>query len=323
MSQRLPPLNALRAFAVAARHLSFKQAAEELNVTPAAVSQQIKQLENYLDVELFQRSNRTLQLTDIGRRFLPKLQEGFMCFAAAMEEVQGANSLNVLNVSVAPSFAAKWLVPRLHRFATAHPKIDMRVSASMTPIDMQSTVELKEFQRDGVDLAVRFGRGQYPGYRVEKLFAVSIVPMCSPRLLEGEQPLRQPEDLRFHTLLHDEILAVDDRHPDWRMWLEAAGVEGVDVRRGQHFNHTALALEAAVEGQGVVLSIKNLALADLAAGRLIVPFDLDIPLEFAYYIVCPEETAEEPKIVAFREWLLVEAKRDGNSVDRVSLIDTN
>ncbi|MEE4378330.1 MAG: transcriptional regulator GcvA [Candidatus Competibacteraceae bacterium] len=312
MSQRLPPLNALRAFETAARHLSFKQAAEELNVTPAAVSQQIKQLEHYLDIELFQRSNRMLQLTDIGRRFLPKLQEGFACFAAAMEEVTGESELNVLTVSVAPSFAAKWLVPRMNNFITVHPKIDIRVSASMTPIDLQSVVDMKEFQRDGVDLTVRFGRGQYPGFRVDKLFAVSIVPMCSPRLLEGAQPLSKPEDLRYHTLLHDEILVVDDRHPDWRMWLEEAGVEGVDTKRGQHFNHTALALEAAVEGQGVVLSIKNLALADLAAGRLVVPFDLDIPLEFAYYIVCPEATADEPNIVAFREWLLAEAEQDGS-----------
>ncbi|MCP5419996.1 MAG: transcriptional regulator GcvA [Gammaproteobacteria bacterium] len=308
--QRLPSLNALRAFAVAAQHLSFKQAAEALHVTPAAVSQQIRLLEDSLGVKLFLRLNRSLQLTDVGQRFLPKLQEGFSCFARALEDIQGHDDSKVLTVNVAPSFAAKWLVPRLHRFAATYREIDMRVAASTTVIDGQDIVEMKEFRQGGVDLTVRFGRGHYPGYRVEKLFSVSIVPMCSPHLLEGDPPLQQPTDLRHHRLLHDDILTVDDRRPDWQTWLKAAGVEGVDTNRGQHFNHTSLALDAAIEGQGVVLSIKNLALNDLLAGRLVIPFDLPIPLDFAYHVVCPEDTADQPKIAAFRQWLREEAERD-------------
>lgn len=310
MSPRLSPLNALRAFEAGARHLSFKKAAAELHVTPAAISQQIKLLESYLGTPLFQRLNRGLRLTEAGRACLPKLQEGFACFAEAMEQAGAHHSAGILTVSVAPSFAAKWLVPRLHRFAAIHPEIDMRISASMAPVDRQGRVEMREFRKEGVDVTIRFGRGNYPGFRVDKLFSVSIVPLCSPRLREGEPPLRQPDDLRRHTLLHDEILALDDRRPDWALWLKTAGVEGIDASRGQRFNHTALALEAAIEGQGVVLSIRELAAADLAAGRLVMPFDLKIPLEFAYYMVCPEVTAGQPKIVAFREWLREEVRRD-------------
>jgi LysR family glycine cleavage system transcriptional activator len=227
-----------------------------------------------------------------------------------MEQIPLQGRTDILTVSLAPSFAAKWLVPRLHRFVASHPDIDMRISASMAPVDMAGPAEMAEFRKDDVDMAVRFGRGRYPGFRVDKLFPVSIVPMCSPELLAGDKPLRRPEDLRHHTLLHDDILALDDRRPDWSMWLEAAGVDGVDARRGQYFNHTALALEAAMKGQGVVLSIKTLALSDLAAGRLVIPFDLDIALEFAYYVVCPKATAGQPKIVAFRQWLLEEALGD-------------
>ncbi len=310
MFQRLPSLNALRAFEAAARHLSFKDAAEELHVTPAAVSQQIKTLESHLGIRLFHRLNRELRLTEMAQACLPKLREGFRCFAEAMEQAQLSSATDTLTVSVAPSFAAKWLVPRLHRFVASYPDIDMRISASMTPVDMAGPAEMAEFRKDDVDMAVRFGRGKYPGFRVDKLFPVSIVPMCSPELLAGDKPLRQPDDLRHHILLHDGILALDDRRPDWRMWLDVAGVDGVDAKRGQYFNHTALALEAAMKGQGVVLSVKTLALGDLAAGRLVIPFDLNIPLEFAYYVVCLEATAEQPKIVAFREWLLEEARQE-------------
>ncbi len=311
MPSSLPPLNALRAFEVAARCLSFKQAAEELHVTPAAVSQQIKALEHYLGLPLFRRTNRVLQLTPAAQAGLPKVQEGFACLVEAVEQFQERAKSPILTISVAPSLAAKWLVPRLHRFAAVHPDIDMRISASMALVDGRSRAALADFRRDGIDLAIRFGRGKYPGFQVDKLFSVAIVPMCSPRLLEGEHPLRKPEDLRHHVLLHDDTLSLDDRKPDWNMWLKAAGVrQQVDANRGQHFSHTALALNAALEGQGVVLSIKTLAAADLAAGRLVIPFALSIPLDFAYYLVCPEAIAEQPMIAAFRAWLLQEAQSE-------------
>jgi LysR family glycine cleavage system transcriptional activator len=242
MPPSLPPLNALRAFESAARCLSFKQAAEELHVTPAAVSQQIKALEHYLGLPLFRRANRVLQLTPAAQAGLPKVQEGFACLAEAMEQFRARAKSPMLTISVAPSLAAKWLVPRLHRFAAVHPDIDMRISASMALVDGRSRAALADFRRDGIDLAIRFGRGKYPGFQVDKLFSVAIVPMCSPRLLEGEYPLREPEDLRHHVLLHDDTLSLDDRRPDWGMWLKAAGVrQQVDANRGQHFSHTALA----------------------------------------------------------------------------------
>jgi LysR family glycine cleavage system transcriptional activator len=312
MSDHLPPLNALRAFEVAARHLSFKKAARELHVTPAAISHQIKALENYLQVRLFRRLNRALQLTEEAQVCLPKLREGFDALAEAVEQVRAQIKRGSLTVSVAPSFAAKWLVPRLYRFAAAHPDIDMRVSASMELIDRQNPqpIKLLHFRKGGIDVSIRFGRGSYPGFRVDKLLSVSIIPMCSPRLFQGRFPLREPSDLRHHTLLHDDTLYFDERRPDWRMWLEYAGVTGIDTSHGQHFSHAVLALEAAIEGQGVVLTLRNLAAADLAAGRLVTPFPLSIPLDFAYYVVCPESIADRPKIAAFREWLLEEARQD-------------
>lgn len=310
MVERLPPLNALRAFEAAARHLSFSQAAEELHVTPTAISHQIKGLEEHLGVPLFHRLNRGLALTEAGQAALPKLQEGFACLAEAVRTMQGPGRENPLTVWVAPSFAAKWLVPRLQRFAVLHPDVDLRVSASDSQIDSAAAPGsvLDGLHREGVDVAIRFGHGEYPGCRVDKLFAVAVLPLCSPRLLEGKHPLREPADLRHHALIHDDT-AYPDR-PDWEAWLEAAGVEGVDASRGLHFNHVSLAMEAAADGHGVVLSLMPLAAEDLAAGRLVVPFEFSLPVPYAYYVVCPEETAEQPEIAAFREWLLTEAGQD-------------
>ncbi|MDQ2696696.1 MAG: transcriptional regulator GcvA [Pseudomonadota bacterium] len=313
MSQRLPPLNALRAFEAAARHLSFSRAADELHVTPAAVSHQIKGLEEYLGVQLFRRLNRALQLTEAAQAGLPRLREGFSCLGDAVERICAHDRVGILTVCVTPSFAAKWLVPRLHRFAALHADIDMRISASMSQVEVSHVPGggPESFQRNGIDVAIRFGRGRYPGFRVDKIFAVTVVPMCSPALLHGDQPLRAPDDLRHHTLLHDDTPY--EGRPGWEQWLKAAGVKGVDAGRGVHFNHTLLALEAAMDGQGVVLSLRNLAADDLARGRLVVPFDISLPLEYAYYLLCPETTAGQPKIVAFRDWLLAEAGAENTS----------
>ncbi len=315
MSYRLPPLNALRAFEAAARHLSFSKAAEELFVTPAAISHQIKALEEHLGVQLFRRLSRSLALTEVAQACLPQLRQGFDCLAEAVELARAQDDTGILTVSLTPTLAAKWLVPRMDNFMHAHPEIEMRIAAGVDQLDLRrgsqrNQGELIDFRRDDVDVAIRFGTGQYPEYHVEKLFSVQAVPMCSPTLLKGRYPLRTPEDLRHHTLVHDETVYGYEAEPHWSIWLKAAGVSGVDPNRGPRFNAAALAIEAALDGQGVTLGLPMLALADILAGRLVIPFNVVVPLEFAYWIVCPEHTANRPKIVAFREWLKEEARRD-------------
>jgi LysR family glycine cleavage system transcriptional activator len=296
MERRLPPLNALRAFEAAARHLSLTRAAEELHVTPAAVSHQVKGLEAYLGVKLFRRANRSLLLTDAGQACLPGLREGFERLAEAMEAVRAGDESGPFTVSVPPSFGAKWLVTRLDRFTQKHPGWDVRLDASMRLVDLM---------REGVDIAVRYGAGHYEGMRVDRLMDEVAIPVCSPRLLEGDHPLRVPEDLCRHTLLHH---YQDDSYPDWRMWLQAAGVSSCDLTRGPTFSMASMAVQAAIDGQGVALVGHVLVADDIAAGRLVRPFELSFPINFAYYIVSPLITAERPRVVAFREWLLEEAQ---------------
>jgi LysR family glycine cleavage system transcriptional activator len=295
MSRRLPPLNALRAFEAAARHLSFTRAADELHVTQTAISHQIKALEERLAVRLFRRLPRGLLLTEEAQRYLPPVRDAFDQIAAATEQLGAGGSSGRLTVSVLPSFAAKWLVPRLGRFRATHPDLDLRISASS---------QLVDFARDDVDIAIRMGRGRYPGLRVDRLFGESMLPVCAPKLLSGAHPLRRPEDLREHVLLHD------DDHTGWQLWLELAGVEGVDPTRGPIFTDSAMVVQAAAEGQGVALARRVLAAGDLAAGRLVQPFEVSLTHDLAYYLVSPEATAEQPRIKAFRAWLLAEAEAD-------------
>lgn len=313
MTYRLPPLNALRACEAAARHLSFRKAAEELHVTPAAISHQIKLLEDQLGVQLFRRLTRAIELTEVGRSFLPKLREGFESIAQAVEKVRAHERTGALTVNVPPSFAAKWLMPRLHRFVTANPDIDIRILASMRLLDARRHETFDgtggaDEQPVDADIDIRFGAGKYPRCRVDKLFQVSVTPLCSPSLLKGMRPLSKPSDLRYHVLLHDDTLYVSEGRPDWAQWLKAAGAKGVDASRGPHFNHSILGLEAAVDGLGVVLGVKELAAHDLAAGRLVAPFELSLAMHSAYYVVSAEATADRPKVVVFRDWLLEEAK---------------
>jgi LysR family glycine cleavage system transcriptional activator len=293
MSRRLPPLNALRAFEAAARHLSFTRAAAELHVTQTAISHQIRALEERLGVRLFRRLPRGLLLTEEAQRYLPPVRDAFDRIAAATAQLAAGGSSGSLTVSVLPSFAAKWLVPRLGRFRAAHPDLDLRISASS---------QLVDFARDDVDVGIRMGRGHYPDLRVDRLFGESMVPVCAPELQNGAHPLRRPEDLRQHVLLHD------DDHSGWQLWLELAGVEGVDAGRGPVFTDSAMVVQAAAEGQGVALARSVLAAGDLAAGRLVRPFEVSVPHDLAYYLVSPEATAEQPRIRAFRAWLLVEAR---------------
>ena len=272
---RLPSLNALRAFAVAGQHLSFTKAATELHVTQAAISHQIKTLEDQLGIKLFRRAPRGLMLTEAGQAYLPSDAGG------------------ILTVSVLPSFAARWLVPRLRRFRRAHPDIDLRVAAED---------RLTEFERDGVDVAIRYGAGNYAGLHTTAIFGESFFPVCSPDLTLGSKPLREPADLRHHTLLHDDV------RMDWPMWLLAAGVaDEVDANRGQSFNDSSLLLQAAADGQGVALGRSTLVADDLEAGRLVKPFSISLPSHYGYYLVYPENYVGRPKVTAFETWLTDEA----------------
>ena len=307
MSDNLP-LNALRAFEAAARHKSFKAAAEELFVTPAAISQQIKSLEETLDVKLFHRQSRQITLTRAGLRGLDKVTEGFNCLAESVQQMKSDDGDTTLTVWSSPSFAAKWLVPRLAEFTQANPGIDLDISVDRSLIDSSAAagaLHIEKFKLGMIDVAIRFGQGDYADLKVDKLFEVSAIPLCSPRLLEGEHPLKTPDDLRHQTLLHD--ATPYEGRPSWDKWLEACGVEGIDVDHGISFNSVSMALAAAVDGQGVVYTLDALASDDIEAGRLVAPFDLSLPLDHAYYMITLEEHADKPKVVRFCEWLLDQA----------------
>ena len=298
MTLRLPPLNALRSFEVAGRHLSFTRAAEELHVTPAAVGHQVKALESYLGVQLFRRLNRALLLTDAGQACLPELRDAFERLGAAVERIKALDASGMLAISVEPSFAAKWLVRRLDRFHELHPDVDIRLDASQRLVDLR---------RENVDLCIRYGAGAYPGLRVDTLMADEIYPVCSPEHLYGEHPLLTVDDMRWHTLLHDDGEPDNDTWPDWGMWLRAAGSD-IDASRGPRFSQPSMCVEAAMEGHGVALVSHALVADDLAEGWLVRPFGLEIstPMDFSYFVVCLDQVYDHPKIAAFRNWLFAE-----------------
>jgi LysR family glycine cleavage system transcriptional activator len=295
--RRLPPLNALRAFEAAARHLNFSRAADELAVTPGAVSQQIQNLEDYVGAALFKRTPKGLLLTDAAQTALPALREAFDRLAEAASLLTAAVDGRRLTVTVAPSFAAKWLVPRLGRFEGQHPQVDVWLSAGMEVVD---------FASGEIDLAIRYGTGRYPGLEVIKLMSETVIPVASPALLEAN-PLDAPEDLAKHILLHDGSPDADDSCPDWAMWLAARGVKGVDGTRGPRFNQSSLVIEAAVGGRGVALAKRALAQADLDAGRLVAPLQIATAVDFAYFVVHPKAKGRLPQVKAFVSWITAEA----------------
>ncbi len=297
MTRPLPPLNALRAFEAAARHLSFTRAAAELNVTPAAIGHQVKALEDFLQTPLFHRLTRALRLTRAGQAALPLLSQGFDLLASGVEQIRRQNDGRELTLSVSPSFGAMWLVPRLEKFRQRHPDIEIR---------LDGTDRLVNLAQGEADMALRYGPGGYTDVRSDWLFSQLNTPVCSPALLEGEHPLRSPDDLRHHTLLH---IDWKDADASWRMWLLAAGLSDIDPTRGPRFSMESMAVQAALDGQGVALIGDILAADDLATGRLVRPFDknLSTPLTFSYYLLSAKDSAEKPKVTAFRTWLLEEA----------------
>ncbi len=297
ITKRLPPLKSLRAFEAAARHLSFTRAADELFVTQAAISHQIKSLEEYLGLPLFIRHNRKLLLTDEGQNYWPKIRDMFEGLVAATEQLKSQVAGGPLTVSVVPTFATTWLVPRLSSFNKIYPEIEVRLKASDDPVD---------FIHQDIDIAIYYESDSYPGLHSVKLLNERLTPLCSPELLKGDLPLNQPEDLKHHNLLHD--YSTDD----WRRWLKHAGVKGIDLRRGSVFSHTSMVLQAAVFGQGIAMGHIVLSQAEIKSGRLVQPFELMMESDFSYDVVCPIESAERPKIKAFIQWLVEMVQQEEN-----------
>jgi LysR family glycine cleavage system transcriptional activator len=290
----LPSLNGLRAFEAAARHLSFTLAAAELNVTQTAISHQIRRLEEQLGLALFIRQNRTLILTREAQDYLPSVRSAFEELQRATDRLRRSGHDALLTVSTTASLATKWLVSRVAAFQDSNPGIEVRITTS---------AHLVDFRREEVDIAVRFGRGSWPGLRADWLMADHIFPVCSPALLRDGRPLRRPEDLAHHTLLHTMV-----SREDWQLWLTASGLPlSIATRRGLMFDQGFMAVQAAMEGLGVALGRTHLVEADIAAGRLIAPFDMVLPQDAGYYVVTPQATAELPKIALFRQWLVQSA----------------
>ena len=304
--RRLPGLPGLRVFESAARHLSFTRAADELGVTPAAVSNQIKVLEDQLGRRLFQRTSRTMTLTPAGVILLEGMSEALDIIARAIRQIT-VQQRERLAITTSAAFASKWLVPRLASFQRLHPDIDVTVDVADRTLDSDAPDDA------GPMVAIRFGVADAPGLTRDRLFDEFLFPVCSPKLMEGPNPLRQPRDLRHHTLLHLDWRTRGDTWPDWRMWLTEAGAYEVDHTRGMHLTQTDLVLQAAISGQGVALGNTSLVDDDLRSGRLVKPFALSLraPAMFAYSLVVPDRMLKRPLVMAFRKWMLEEAWSPG------------
>ena len=301
--RRLPPLNAVRAFEAAARLGGFNAAGAELNVSANAVGRLVKLLEDWLGVPLFRRLPRGVAVTEAGGRYLVGVSTLLDQLAEASADLQRLEISRVLTVSAAPSLISRWLIPRLRRFTRHDPDFEVRVKVSATFTD---------FAREEVDVAIRQGEGSYEGMRSDLLMRVNFWPVCSPALLSRGPRLREPADLARHVLLHDEWDHRVPNQPDWAQWLAAIGLHDIDSRRGLRFSHSHMTLDAAAAGQGVALANSAFLADDLATGRLVKPFgDLAVRGPYAFFIVCPEATADHEKVVLFRDWAIAEAAQDG------------
>jgi len=308
MRRPLPPLNSLRAFEATARHLSFSKAAQELHVTPAALSHQIRGLEEQLQLKLFHRRARSIELTEAARTIYPGIRTGFDAIREAVERLDRGKQDRMLVVSSTPGLTAKWLVPRLYRFLALHSEIETRITAS---------VGYANFATDDIDVGIRLSSGVHPDLYVEKLSDEWLLPLCSPRLLEGEHPLTSAQDLKRFTLIQVDLPGVV---PTWTDWMEMAGLDGIDSTRGLRLNVADHALDAASEGVGVVLAYKMVAARDIALKRLVVPFGPEIPLPGrAYYFVCAKGQEKRAPIKAFRDWIFSEMQETHAALRDVSV----
>jgi LysR family glycine cleavage system transcriptional activator len=296
--QKLVHLNALRAFEAAARHLSFAAAAEELNVTPPAISQHIRALEEYLDAALFVRTKSGIALTPQARAAYPDIREGLEQLAAGLTKLRGAAQDVLVTLTVPPSFAAKWLLPRIDRFRERHPDLDIR---------LDTTDRLVDFATEGVDLGVRYGLGGYTDLQAEKLFEEEVFPVCSPTLLPSPPEQVGAEWLARMTLIHDTTSGFDPGFPTWRTWLLGRGMRDVDSTRGLQLNSSLLTIQAAIAGQGVALCRRVIVEGDVQAGRLVQPFDGIEATRCAYYVVYPAKSLALRKVKLLRDWLFEEA----------------
>ncbi|MEM7195806.1 MAG: transcriptional regulator GcvA [Pseudomonadota bacterium] len=305
--RKLPPLNGLRAFEAAARHLSISLAAAELYVTPGAVSQQVKALESHLGVRLFHRHNRQIELTEAARMLLPGVTEGFDRISGATNQLKQRQRNQPLTVTMSPTFGARWLVPRLQRFQAAYPDINVRIDA---------TAELVDLHQSEIDLGIRFGGGRYDGLESECLLEQSVFPVCSPDLLDEHMQLNEPEDLFQFTLLHGDYPFGEFAWPDWSNWFQTVGVDYREPSGGLRFTQPDLIIQAAIAGQGVALAGSVAVDSELDSGRLMKPFTQAIVGEFSYYLVWSAEKANRPELVAFRAWLIEETAHYRNENDR-------
>ncbi|MET3623707.1 transcriptional regulator GcvA [Burkholderia ambifaria] len=300
-------LNALRAFEASARHQSFSAAAVELNVTPAAVGQLVRTLEDWLGTPLFLRSTSgraRLVPTEMAERALPDIRAGFDRLTLGLERLQEISTSGVLTVTVSPAFAAKWLLPRIDRFQAAWPDTDVRLDTNHKSVD---------FVAQRIDIGVRYGMGSWSGLKADKLMDEEVYPVCSPELLRQHRRLRKPADIVRETLIHDLSMDGHAGFPTWEIWMKKAGVTNAPPTRGMQINNSAAVLQAAIEGHGIALARSVMARDDLASGRLVRLFpDVSVASELAYYVIYRPECASLPRLVAFRDWLLAEAtQHDG------------
>ena len=289
MARRLPPLNSLKCFEAAGRLLSFTGAAKELNVTQAAISHQVKVIEEYLGFSLFDRYPRRLALTEQGKILLPEVIEAFDRVSQAIGGLTKEQHSNLLSVRLAPSFAAKWLSPRLKYFWLQYPEIDLCLYHANAAVD---------FRREEIDIAVTYGKGDWPGVVADKLLGLDFFPVCSPAFMHNDKPLTDIDNLRYYTLLHDAS------YDCWQEWLELARLDDINAEKGTIIDDTNVLIQAAIEGQGIALGSSTFVEDHLESGRLVKPFDVILENDFCYYVVCPESHLKNPAVRAFKEWLL-------------------
>lgn len=286
-------MNALRAYESAARHLSFSLAAQELNVTPGAISQQIKSLETYLDIRLFRRYNRQILLTEAGQLLLPRLTTAFRLMGEAVDALRNHEQSGQLTISAPPSFVSKWLIPRLANFNHDYPDIDVRIDSSSRLVD---------YAHEDIDVGIRFSAEEDNELDSTHLMSLQVIPVCNPRLLTQDKGLRQVADLKHQTLLHYDSPS-QQTWPDWAMWLATMNIDDVDASHGIYFNQPDMLIQAAIEGQGVALVATIFAENDIRQGRLVQPFDLSMPIRFSYYLVTTRQKARRSKVQAFKQWI--------------------